>query len=86
MCYLDTTKAASRIDLSTRSCCGSLHRFKRALRLTTDWNSQRARPSIPRDIDRALLLDASDVMEKYDLDEGIWYRLRARFWDKYDQG
>ncbi|WP_430332115.1 NYN domain-containing protein [Rhodococcus sp. ACT016] len=46
---------------------------------------QRARPSIPRDIDRALLLDASDVMERYDLDEGIRYRLRARFWDKYDQ-
>ncbi|RDI11291.1 NYN domain-containing protein [Rhodococcus sp. AG1013] len=46
---------------------------------------QRARPSIPRDIDRALLLDASDVMEKYDLDEGIRYRSRARFWAKYDQ-
>lgn len=44
----------------------------------------RARPSIPRDIDRALLLDASDVMQKYDLDEGIRYLLRARFWEKYD--
>ncbi|MDH6284105.1 hypothetical protein [Prescottella agglutinans] len=46
---------------------------------------QRAKPSIPRDIDRALLLDASDVMQKYDLDEGIRYRLRARFWEKYDE-
>ncbi|CAM2847375.1 NYN domain-containing protein [Prescottella defluvii] len=46
---------------------------------------QRARPSIPRDIDRALLLDASDVMQKYDLDEGIRYRLRARFWEKYGE-
>ena len=46
---------------------------------------QQARPSIPRDIDRALLLDASDVIQKYDLDEGIRYRLRARFWEKYDE-
>ncbi|WP_280763789.1 NYN domain-containing protein [Prescottella agglutinans] len=45
---------------------------------------RRARPSIPRDIDRALLLDASDVMQKFDLDEGIRYVLRARFWEKYD--
>lgn len=47
---------------------------------------QHAKPSIPRDIDRALLLDASDAMQKYDLDEGIRYRLRARFWEKYDEG
>ncbi|MDH6284845.1 NYN domain-containing protein [Prescottella agglutinans] len=46
---------------------------------------QRAKPSIPRDIDRALLLDASDAMQKYDLDEGIRFRLRARFWEKYDE-
>ncbi|NKS56368.1 NYN domain-containing protein [Rhodococcus hoagii] len=46
---------------------------------------RRARPSIPRDIDRALLLDASDAMQKFDLDEGIRYRLRARFWEKYDE-
>lgn len=46
---------------------------------------QRAKPSIPRDIDRALLLDASDVMQRCDLDEGIRYRLRARFWVKYDE-
>lgn len=45
---------------------------------------ERARPSIPRDIDRALLLDASDAMQRYDLDEGVRYRLRARFWEKYE--
>lgn len=43
-----------------------------------------ARPSIPRNIDRALLLDACDAMERDDLDEGVRYRLRARFWEKYD--
>jgi len=46
---------------------------------------QRARPSIPRDIDGALLLDASDALQMYDLDEGIRYRLRSRFWEKYDE-
>src|SRR5690606_6104914 len=46
---------------------------------------QRARPSIPRDIDGALLLDASEALQKYDLDEGIRYRLRSRFWEKYDE-
>jgi hypothetical protein len=45
---------------------------------------QRARPSIPRDIDRALLLDASDAMDVYDLSEPTRYRLRARFWERYD--
>ncbi|CAN5429177.1 MAG: NYN domain-containing protein [Rhodococcus sp. (in: high G+C Gram-positive bacteria)] len=46
---------------------------------------QAARPSIPPDIDRALLRDACDVIQKYDLDERIRYRLRARFWAKYDE-
>ncbi|WP_420879188.1 NYN domain-containing protein [Rhodococcus sp. (in: high G+C Gram-positive bacteria)] len=45
---------------------------------------ERARPSIPRDIDRALLQDASDVMQRYDLDEDVRYLLRARFWIAYD--
>lgn len=44
-------------------------------------NLRRTRPNIPPDIDRALLLDASDAMQHHDLDEGIRYRLRARFWD-----
>ncbi|MFZ2530096.1 MAG: NYN domain-containing protein [Rhodococcus sp. (in: high G+C Gram-positive bacteria)] len=46
---------------------------------------ERARPSIPPDVDRALLLDASVVLQKYDLDEDSRYRLRARFWEKYDE-
>ena len=45
----------------------------------------RARPSIPREIDRALLLDASDALQLYDLNERIRSRLRARFWEKYDE-
>ncbi|MFC6287435.1 NYN domain-containing protein [Nocardioides sp. GCM10027113] len=43
-----------------------------------------ARPSIPRDIDRALLVDMSDALGVYDLNEQIRYRLRERFWDQLD--
>ncbi|MGC0367599.1 uncharacterized LabA/DUF88 family protein [Rhodococcus sp. 27YEA15] len=39
-----------------------------------------ARPSIPPEIDRALLRDASDAMQVDDLDERIRHQLRARFW------
>ncbi|WP_216912577.1 NYN domain-containing protein [Nocardia noduli] len=44
-----------------------------------------ARPQIPREIDVALLLDASDALQQYDLDEGTRYRLRSRFWEIYDE-
>ena len=44
----------------------------------------RARPSIPREIDRALLLDASDALDVYDIGESIPFRLPERFWEKYD--
>lgn len=51
-----------------------------------DWAELgRAKPSIPRDIDRALLQDASDALGVYDLSERIRFRLRARFWEKHDQ-
>jgi len=46
---------------------------------------QRARPSIPRDIDKALLVDASDVIGIYDLSEPVRYRLRSRFWEIWDE-
>ena len=43
-----------------------------------------ARPSIPPEIDRALLLDASEALDRYTVDEDVRYRLRARFWEKHD--
>ena len=42
----------------------------------------RAKPSIPRDVDRALLVDMSEALDVYDLNERIRYRLRERFWDQ----
>ena len=53
--------------------------------MMTNSNFSGRGPSIPPDIDRALLRDACDVIQKYDFDERIRYRLRARFWTKYDE-
>ena len=46
---------------------------------------KRARPSILPDIDRALLLDAAEALDRYTVDESVRYRLRDRFWEKYDE-
>jgi hypothetical protein len=40
-----------------------------------------AKPSIPRDIDRALLTDLSEVLGVYDLSDALRYRLRDAFWE-----
>ena len=40
----------------------------------------KSRPSVPRDLDRALLVDLSDALDVYDLTDPIRYRLRERFW------
>jgi len=40
----------------------------------------RSKPSVPRDLDRALLVDLSDALDVYDLTDSIRYRLRERFW------
>jgi uncharacterized LabA/DUF88 family protein len=45
----------------------------------------RGRPSIPREIDRALLLDLSDALGVYDLSDTVRFRLRDRFWEHYDK-
>ena len=43
------------------------------------------RPSIPRDIDKALLTDLSDRRGGIDLNETVRHKLRTRFWEKYDE-
>ncbi|WP_308124177.1 NYN domain-containing protein [Mycolicibacterium xanthum] len=43
------------------------------------------RPSIPPDIDKALLLDLSDAVGSYELSDLVRVRLRSRFWQKYDE-
>jgi len=41
----------------------------------------RGKPSIPRELDRALLVDVSDAIDVYDLPDPIRHRLRDRFWE-----
>lgn len=42
------------------------------------------RPSIPRDLDRALLLDLSDSLSIYTLSDDIRTKLRRQFWEAVD--
>lgn len=44
------------------------------------------RPSIPREVDRALLTDLSDRLGNVDLSDHIRHLLRSRFWNKVDSG
>jgi uncharacterized LabA/DUF88 family protein len=43
------------------------------------------KPSIPRDVDKALLTDLSDRLGVIDLDEAVRHKLRAQFWAKFDE-
>lgn len=43
------------------------------------------RPAIPRDIDRALLIDLSDSLGVYDLSDPVRFLLRERFWANFDK-
>ncbi|MDR1798971.1 MAG: NYN domain-containing protein [Bifidobacteriaceae bacterium] len=42
-------------------------------------------PSIPREVDRTLLLDLSNSLDYYDLSESIRYRLRGQFWKGFKE-
>lgn len=44
-----------------------------------------SRPSIPREVDRALLRDLSDALNVDDLSDNLRYQLRAQFWVRVDQ-
>ncbi len=45
----------------------------------------RGKPSIPREIDRALLQDLCEALDIYDLSDPVRFRLRDRFWEKIDE-
>jgi hypothetical protein len=40
------------------------------------------KPSIPRDLDRALLFDLSAALGDDNLSDPVRFKLRARFWDQ----
>ncbi len=45
----------------------------------------RGRPTIPRDLDRALLVDLSEALDDYYLTDDIRVDLRAAFWDAVNE-
>lgn len=59
--------------------------FRQSATTTEQMDLGRGRPSIPRDIDRALLLDLGEALDTYDLSDPVRFRLRKRFWEKFDE-
>ncbi|MDR0625987.1 MAG: NYN domain-containing protein [Bifidobacteriaceae bacterium] len=45
----------------------------------------KAKPSIPREVDRALLLDLAHRLEDYDLSDRVRSQLRDHFWDVFEE-
>ncbi|MDR1186369.1 MAG: NYN domain-containing protein [Bifidobacteriaceae bacterium] len=45
----------------------------------------KAKPSIPREVDRALLLDLAHLVDDYDLSDRVRYELRDRFWEVFER-
>lgn len=54
---------------------------------TSDQKAELAngKPSIPRDLDRALLVDLSAAVGDYNLSDAVRVQLRSRFWDTVDK-
>lgn len=49
---------------------------------TEQLNELRAgRPAIPRDLDRALLVDLSGVLGEFELSDSMRFGVRAKFWE-----
>lgn len=59
--------------------------FRQSASPTDSLELTRGRPSIPREIDRALLLDLCEALDIYDLSDPVRFRLRDRFWEKFDE-
>ena len=63
-------------------------RIIRSLALTSTTTKWRGvglgRPSIPREVDRALLIDVSTAMGEVDLSDVERHEIRAAFWEAYD--
>jgi len=80
--YEDPEELDEQIDLVVTNVLTTLRQSATAETLT-ELNS--GRPSIPRDIDKALLTDLSNRRGGCDLSEQARHRLRKQFWKKYDE-
>lgn len=80
--YEDLAELAEQIDFVVTNVLTAFRKSGTAEALA---ELRVGRPSIPRDIDKALLTDLSDRCGVYDLSEPVRYKLRARFWEMYDE-
>ncbi len=59
--------------------------WKRTATIEDVVRMQAAKPSVPSDLDRALLLDLSARLDNFYLDDTTRYQLRTRFWEILDE-
>lgn len=75
---------AETLSLIDQVCRGVVNTWSRTAEPGERERILNARPSIPRELDRAMLVDLSDRIGVYDLDEATRHELRARFWEVLD--
>ncbi|XVV13259.1 NYN domain-containing protein [Actinoplanes sp. CA-131856] len=77
-----TSEMAEQVDSVVNGVLAAFRRSASAEELAA---LVAGKPSIPRDIDKALLTDLSDRLGVVDLDEAARHKLRAQFWAKWDE-
>lgn len=93
--YSSTTGGPTRVassamtgpidDTTITAVCENVVKSWKSSSSADDQRAVRAaRPSIPPDLDRALLIDLSDAINVYDLDFATRLRLRDTFWSVFD--
>ena len=80
--YQDPAELAEQIDLVVTNV---LTAFRASATADALAELKAGKPSIPRDIDKALLTDLSDSRGELDLSERTRHQLRAHFWTKADE-
>lgn len=80
--YADPVELAEQIDLVVSNV---LTAFRKSATAEALAELKAGRPSIPRDIDKALLTDLSHRRGGSDLSEQERHKLRAQFWKKHDE-
>ncbi|MDG4795099.1 NYN domain-containing protein [Micromonospora sp. WMMD1082] len=80
--YEDPTELAHQIDVVVANVLTAFLTSATAEALT---ELAAGRPSIPRDVDKALLTDLSERRDELDLSEQARHMLRAHFWKRYDE-
>ena len=77
-----TAEFAEQVDSVVTGVLTTFRRSASAVELAA---LTAGKPSIPRDVDKALLTDLSDRLGVVDLDEAARHELRARFWAACDE-